>query len=469
MLFNRTKAARILLLGGAALFLMSPATASEDGGPPAMLPEEAIALEAANYASAYGVSEDEAVRRLALMHDSAESLRSVEQSVGSALGGMYFDNGADFALVLNTVGEQANVPASIRSKGRAFPKRPLSAEGRARGLSEARVERVRQLAGQSHTGKTRRVAKAAMAKEKVQELRRANAQKNGSIEGFNGSSFDDRTGELVIRIFSSADQTKAMAAARALYPGVPLRLQVDDTKPTNDHTRGGAHLTQGCTTGFVARDRTTNHVGVVTAGHCNWSIARYSAPDGSNYDMTRRQWDMNAALDLAFFWDDHEPTAEFYPTSSATPRALVGWTSVGSTEERGYLTTGSYICHYGVYSATQSCGEVTDTSFAPAIYSNGVFTGCGKPGAPVISCGPNFVRVDKVAKEGQVALQCIGGDSGGPWFAYGNAYGINKGGYRSTPGDKMTCQYAFYTPIIRINDLNLTLWYGGTVVNGIAQ
>jgi hypothetical protein len=449
---------------------MSPAGASVDGGPPAMLPEESIALEAASYAAEYGVPEEEAVRRLALMHDAEDSLNSVEQSVGDALGGIYFDNGADFALVVNTVGERANVPASFRSKGRPFPKRALSPGAVARGLTAARVERVRQIAAQPQSGKIRREAKAAMSRDKVQEIRQRNAQKNGDIEGYNGSSYDERSGEVVIRVFSKADRAKALESAQALYPGVPLRLQIDDTMPTLDHTRGGAHLTQGCTTGFVARDRTSNHVGVITAGHCNFSVARYDAPDGSNYDMVRRQWDMTPALDLAFFWDDHEPTSEFYPTSSATPRSLVGWTSVSDTEQRGYLRTGSYLCHYGVYSATQSCGEVTDKAFAPAVYnSQGTFIGCGKPGATVVACGPNFVRVDKVAKEGQVALQCIGGDSGGPWFAYGNAYGINKGGYRSTAGDKMTCQYAFYTPIIRINDINLTLWYGGTVVNGIAQ
>ena len=36
------------------------AFASEDGGPPPMLPEEVIAIEAQSYAATYGVSEDEA-------------------------------------------------------------------------------------------------------------------------------------------------------------------------------------------------------------------------------------------------------------------------------------------------------------------------------------------------------------------------------------------------------------------------
>ncbi len=179
MTISGSKWTRFFLLGGVALLAMSPVSASEDGGPPAMLPEESIALEAASYAAQYGVTEEEAVRRLALMHDAEDSLNSVEQSVGSALGGIYFDNGADFALVVNTVGERANVPATFRSKGRPFPKRALSPGAVARGLSATRVERVRQIAAQPQNGKIRRESKAAMGRDKVQEIRQRNAQKNG--------------------------------------------------------------------------------------------------------------------------------------------------------------------------------------------------------------------------------------------------------------------------------------------------
>lgn len=455
---------RLCLMVATCALIASPVSASDDGGPPVMAPQEALALEAQSYADSYNVTFEEAIRRLALMHDASDNVREIERLAGDKLTGIFFDNRSDFSLVVNTAGPSGAIPATFRSKGRAFQQVPISGEARKRGLSEENVERARQIASQPQTGKVRRVANGKVGREQVQALRRANSQRNSSIEGYNGSTFDERTGELVILVFGNADQAKARAQAEALYPGVPIRFNVQEGMATDDHTRGGANLTQGCTTGFMVRDRTSNHVGVVSAGHCNFSTARYNAPDGSNYDMVRRQWNMNESLDLAFFWDDHATTGEFYPTSSATPRALVGWTSVSDTSETGYLTTGSYICHFGVYSGTQSCGEVTDKTFAPNIS-----TGCGKPGATFVACGPYFVRVDKVAKEGQVALQCIGGDSGGPWFAYGNAYGINKGGYRTVSSDKNTCQYAFYTPIIKINDLNLTLWYGGTEVNGFAQ
>lgn len=312
-----------------------------------------------------------------------------------------------------------------------------------------------------------------MSKATIQRMRQSNSSENYTIEGYNGSMYDDKMSEMIIFILSSANKNQASNQIKKLYPNVPFRIEVNDDIATEDHSRGGATLIGNdggvnnggrCTTGFVARDRLTNEVGVVTAGHCDFSRGEYSAPDGSKYNMVRKKWDMNNKLDLAFFWSSHTPTSEFYPTSSATPRSLVGWTSVANTEEETILKTGSFLCHYGIVSATQSCGEVTDKTFEPPITR-----GCGKPGLAKVPCGPNFVRVDKRYKSGQVALQCIGGDSGGPWFAYGNAYGINKGGVRTVETDKNTCKYAFYTPIERINDLNLTLWYGGAVTNGIAQ
>lgn len=451
----------------------SDSFASETGGEAPMLAEEALAMEASSYAATFGVSEEEAARRLALMHDAGEDIAALKATLGDDLGGLYFDNGADFALVVNTTGKGKPVPDTIHSKGRKFAGLPLTAKGRALGLTDATVRKVRDVASKSQSGKVRKISTARMPKDKVNALRQQNSQKNLEIPGYNGSSYDDQAGEMVVRVFPGSNSAATRKKVEDLYPGIPYRIEEDASKPTDDHTRGGAKIvgSGGCTTGFMVRDRSTNKVGVVTAGHCDSSIVRYTAPDASNYDLTRLQWNMTEKFDLAFFWDDHTPTAEFYPSSSSTPRTQVGWVSVADTTEDSWINSGSYICHYGVYSATQSCGVVTDTSFAPSIYDeNGAFQGCGKKSsATKIACGPYFVRVDKREKAGQVALQCIGGDSGGPWFAYGNAYGINKGGYRTTPGDKNTCAYAFYTPIIRINDLNLTMWYGGNVANGVAQ
>lgn len=468
------KIKHILLTGLAALSCASIGSASETGGEPAMLPEEGIALEAAAYAKAYGVSEDEAVRRLALMHDSAEDLQAIQSGLGDQLGGVFFDNGADFALTVNTVSDSATVPQAFRSKGRQFERRPLTEKARALGLSEDRVNKVRDIASRPQSGKVRKISRATMGVAKAQSMRQQKARDLTQIPGFNGSSYDERTGEVVIELRSNADQAAALQAARRALPGLPVRVEINDQELGYEHSRGGAKITQSgttsfCTTGFVVRDRTTNAVGIVTAGHCQYTSVRYTAPDASNYDMVRKQWRMDGTMDLAFFWDDHESMPEFYPTSSATPRTLVGWRSQSETESALTHISGSFLCHYGVRTLTQSCGEVYNRYYQPTIMKNGVDQGCGPSASPYVACGPNFVSVRRQDKEGQISLHCMPGDSGGPWFAYGNAYGIHKAGARSVDSDPSTCINAIYTPIIRINDINLTLWYGGTLAGGYAQ
>jgi hypothetical protein len=256
------------------------------------------------------------------------------------------------------------------------------------------------------------------------------------------------------------------AASTALDTAVTI--QMVDTFTNHERTRGGSRLNRDtgallCTSGFVVRDIGTNEVGIATAGHCDVATLKYTDKDGSNYAMTRKKWGMTAAYDIAFFVaSPTQPNSpQFYPDSSATPRTLVGWKSVSETEESGIITTGSFLCHYGAKTATQSCGEVVNKAYTPNIPE-----GCGKPGAAYLACGPNYVLVEPKAKAGQVNLQCLGGDSGGPWFAYGNAYGLHKAGIHAkdnpatTADESIACLGAIYTPIIRINDLNLTLWYG---------
>ena len=455
------------------------AFASEDGGPPPMLPEEVIAIEAQSYAATYGVSEDEALRRLALMHDAFDSIEDVRASAGEDLGGIYFDNGADFALVVNTTKKGKPIPAAIRSKGRQFANEPPSERGRKLGLTKQKLDKVRSIAGRPQSGKVKQVNSARMAKTEVNQVRERNSTRNAQIPGYNGSRYDDRTGEMVIYLADEARRSEAEVRVEELYPNVPFRIEIETAVNVQTHTRGGSTLSrqstgQRCTTGFVVRDRSTNRVGVVTAGHCEDATRNYSGMDGSSYPMSRGQWNMTASYDLAFFWTAHEAPGEFYAMSGTTPRSLEGWRSVSETSETSWYNTGSYLCHYGVASGTQSCGEVIDKTAEPVVMERTasgqlINRGCGRPGASYVACGPNFVQVEKVAKPGQVALQCVPGDSGGPWFAYGNAYGIAKSCSYTNASDPSTVKYAYYTPIIRINDLDLTLWYGGTIVDGYAR
>jgi hypothetical protein len=75
-----------------------------------------------------------------------------------------------------------------------------------------------------------------------------------------------------------------------------------------------------------------------------------------------------------------------------------------------------YVCHYGSASGN-SCGYVTATNYAPSP---------GPANCNAAACTNTYVRVTGGF------VTCAGGDSGGPWFVGGFAYGIHKSG--STAG-----------------------------------
>ena len=403
-----------------SIFLLQPAFANEDTQEVIPL-EEAIALQADSYSKDYGVSFEEAVRRLSLMYESSDSISEVSTEIGSDLGGLYFDNGDDFYLVVNSTKAKPNLSKVVfKSNGRKFLEKPISSRGLALGLTREKVDKVKRISEKSQNGKVKVVQKATMSKDKVLNIVRNSNSDFSQIEGFNGLLYDDKTGKLVGFIVSNANESKALSQIKKIHKDIAVRLEENDLLATNQMTRGGATLADanspidtGCTTGFMVRDRSTNKVGVVTAGHCDFSVARYSAPDGSRYDMTREKWAMNEKLDLAFFWSANTPTSQFHAHNDNVPRSLTGWKSVSQTRKKTPEIPGSYICHYGVASATQSCGEVVSIDFEPDAYADGKRVGCGKLDEPFLECGPNFVQVSKKVKQGEIPLQCIGGDSGG--------------------------------------------------------
>jgi hypothetical protein len=105
----------------------------------------------------------------------------------------------------------------------------------------------------------------------------------------------------------------------------------------------------------------------------------------------------------------------FYSNRGAgTLRRLASWRNAASTR------AGDFVCHYGE-SSGYSCSTVELTDYAPP------GTLCGGP------CSPTWVTVR--------GPSCIPGDSGGPVFSGGIAFGIAKGVNRTSNG---RCLFYYY-------------------------
>lgn len=444
---------------------------------------EALATDAKYYSAIYGVSETEALRRLLIMHGSQEEIEALQSEYDGKLAGLYFDNGPEFSVNLLLTDDQVPSDKKLIRKARkdertaerkaqrqAASKEDRKAQRNSKfPVTDAEVDQAIALIEQPTEIKVKFKGKAKDTKKnQLRKLEQKSGQLIEKIVGFMGIAYSEREGSFVLDVNKSMSEnagltTEKITEIATKTLGSSVRVNLVDGVTTDQAFRGGSSLkkadgvTSLCTSGFTVKDRTTGAIGIVTAGHCDSAVITYTDKDGSRFQMNRVKRQMNAKNDMAFYTASGQvgsPT--FYPDSGSVPRKLVGWTSVSQTEKSSFLKEGSFVCTYGQTTAQQSCGEVTSLEFIPDPYKNGQRVGCGAEGATFISCGPNFVKVEPKVKAGQPYLRCEGGDSGGPWFAYGNAYGIHKGGSVRNGN----CDYAYYTPIIRINDLDLTLYYG---------
>jgi hypothetical protein len=246
------------------------------------------------------------------------------------------------------------------------------------------------------------------------------------LPGARGAGYDQHTGEVVLLVTSADASRLGLDAIRSRaegLSGVPVRVTVNDLLETNMALAGGGRVDglntltgrrNVCTTGFVVTDGT--RTGIATAAHCPDELT-YRVPDGSAVPLPFiAQWGVGY-YDLQINAAPAGTQPLFYADRPAgSLRRLASWRNFASTR------AGDFVCHYGE-SSGYSCSEVELTDYAPP----GAL--CGGP------CAPGWVTVK--------GPDCVPGDSGGPVFSGGIAFGIAKGINRSRSG---RCNFYYYMP-----------------------
>ncbi|GAL99401.1 hypothetical protein [Sphingomonas parapaucimobilis] len=244
-----------------------------------------------------------------------------------------------------------------------------------------------------------------------------------------GIGVDPRIGALVVmvaRADAEAEPGDALRDRIARIAGVPVRIATLDTSDSDlADLQGGARLTgidpgnsrrYACTSGFVVRRGSDS--AIVTAAHC---------PDDLVWtDAERRQHALPFLGQWGWGYQDVQVNGSPAPLSPAI------WSDTTKTisrritgqRTRDQTRAGDIVCHRGERTG-YSCAEVWIPDFAPA----GDLCGGG--------CTPTWVAVR--------GPSCRSGDSGGPVFLGGIAYGIVKGGsYRGGDG---SCAFYYYMSV----------------------
>ncbi|MBW0007054.1 MAG: hypothetical protein JO335_04990 [Sphingomonas sp.] len=374
---------RLLL---AFLLLSLPALV---GAQAVQTPAEALTDDAIQYAAQFGVTPDEALRRLKAQQASVATTDAIRVEFADRVAGISIEHSPKYRIVVLLTGDLAVADRSLAGVPITF-----------------------------RTGAT------ATHEQAITALRRHLIDFRADLPNARGAGYDQRTGEVVLLI-TPADAQKlgvdAIKTRAEQVGGVPVRVVANEVRESNMGVDGGGRV-EGinsvtgrrslCTSAFAATNGETN--AMTTAAHCPDQLT-YIDLDGSTVELPMiGSWGLGYQ-DVQLNGSPQPLQPLFYANRGAgTLRRVATWRNVASTR------AGDFVCHYGE-SSGYSCATVELTDYAPP----GDL--CGGP------CSPTWVTVK--------GPSCIGGDSGGPVFSGSVAFGIAKGVNRTGAGQ---CLFYYY-------------------------
>jgi len=347
--------AAVLMIGGIALAAAIEGTGGDDA-----LPGDARA-----YAAAYGVSGEEAVRRLDLQEDAGELGAALEANEADTFGDLEILHEPDFRVVayFTRDGEQ-----TIQ---RYVEGTPL----------EGIVE-------------TRQVG-ATLAELEAAQAEATNYYKAQGVRFDSGIDVGQNRAEIYLapRARERLDSTPQVQAAREL-PAPVVEVAVDELAVPMEYMYGGL-ATDPCTSGFTVRSK-DGREGFVTAGHCdntlrfNGTVMPFQKQNiRTTHDV---QWHTSPSPydDKAWFRDRDGKGGDYREV-----RSLLG---------RKYQRVGKTVCKSGKTTG-YTCGTIRNRNYTPSYVGD---------------ARNKFILVDGNGGEKMLDL----GDSGAPVFIKNKALGI---------------------------------------------
>lgn len=374
------------------LFAATPALAAE---PLRLTPEQALASDAERYAKNYGVTAEEAQRRLNQQRASIVVSDALRVRYRDRLASISVAHRPDWHLLVRLTPGELPSDRIEMANGLPIPVRFSVEAATTRINALGLLDRYRYLLPQL-------------------------------IPGYRGAGVDPVTGGLVVMQrpgsdIRSADQVETLLTARL---GLPVRVRRLDAVLVDSAAIGGGRVegpnAEGrrfrCTTGFVVRNG-AGQVGITTAAHCPDTLT-WRAPDGEErllpmlgaWGAAQNDIQIHGGVGPA------EPLV-FSNRDKTEVRPVTGWAT------RPMTRPGDWLCLRGE-SSGYACSEVELTDFAP----------------PGDLCG-GLCTSSWVTMRGP---ECRRGDSGAPIFLGSVAYGTLKGGAYTASGG---CAFSYYQSV----------------------
>jgi hypothetical protein len=369
--------------------------------------DEAVQAEARAYAGLHNVAAAEAARRIRAEQQAGDVIGRLRAANRARFAGLWIEHQPSFRIVVRLAGDAPAGPDfQAATQGSVIP-----------------VAFV--------------IGAAATQDQVLGRIEASLPQFKATIPTLMATDMDVRTGEIVLFVHAvgaAGEAARAQGAELARQVGHPVRVELLAVPEQDQHTRGGANVSSGCTTGFVVQNGAGTQ-GVTTAAHCD-NTQTYQEFGGESYAITYEAGRLDADHDVQWHTTTHTEYPEFYADLTTSARTLTG------RRYRSSTAVGNTVCHRG-NGTGYSCGSVASTTHQPT-YAGA----CGSQ-----TCNAVYIRVSGAD------LLCYGGDSGGPWFNGQTAFGVHKSGASSGTA-RGNCSYAVYMSTDYLSGLGVSLVYG---------
>lgn len=340
-------------------------------------PEDPLLQDARQYAKAYDVEVDEALRRLRAQSEIGKLNAELLAKERATFGGLFIQHDPSFRVVAQfTPKGGQNLDAHLQALG--LQDLAPDVERRTVRLPLRRLEALQAEANRI----VRKQGVAADSRINVAENR---------VELVTEMPAD------LVQAITAESRTSKLAADLRLPENVEI-VGTDSLPRPQAYIFGGVAIDR-CTAGFVVQSGGT--LGISTAGHCfddtnvyqNRPLPYVTGQFSGSIDS---QWHTAPGLrPTNRVWDGQ------YDASTPYYRHITAY------KTRAQQVAGEFVCKYGITTG-YTCGTIVTTSYTPGYI----------PGATA-----TYVFVDNPNQN-----LSEGGDSGGPWFSGETAYGIHSGG-----------------------------------------
>lgn len=323
--------------------------------------------DAAAYAENFGVSVEEASRRLALQGEAGALEARLRAEQPATFAGVMIEHRPEFRISVGFTGDATQQTAALQ-------------------ISEelASVLTARQAA-------TSISALESAQRNSVDLLRRLGVDLEAGI--------DLPTGRVKLYLPQSTVVQTAIRTGTLVLPPLADIVTVQRLGSLEATVVGGRAMVVAdgtfCTSGFTVRNASGTR-GVLTAAHCPNQLAYEGA--WTTFQSERRSTSGSVAYDVQWHTTPGQPPTNQVYVGTSTNR------SITSTRPRTAQNFGAYACKFG-WRTGYTCGTVTSNNY----YAFGQY---------------GWVYVDNT--QGYPNLS-EGNDSGAPWFLDGIALGIHAG------------------------------------------